>query len=171
MGFPRSACRRAVELVGEVDDSTRLAASSEWLLQHVEFLFCQANGLSCDELEPANPWQAEAARQTAADDANPLPVEIHRPASPLTFPGAEHTTMGRPSGRGALTNFELGSFLHRNGTEHAGLHPHGANAFESHALVPRDFLSKQKKRWRKDQERRGLPHMIATLDSVRPLVC
>ena len=65
MGFPRGACELALQIAGEVDAESRLAAASEWLLQHVEALGCDDDGDAARALEAANPWALAAG----ADDA------------------------------------------------------------------------------------------------------
>lgn len=111
MGFPARAGRLALHLAGEVDEDTRSAATSEWLLQHVEFVLCQESGRPSKALEAANPWS--------------------------TGEGACVTSLPRE----ASTIMEV-DWLTAWGVDPTSI------------VLPRDFLEKQRRRWRREQRRR-----------------
>ena len=137
-GFPPTACRRALTLAGEVDDSTRFAAASEWLLQHCEFVFRKEHGMSCraHEPEPANPWRLKdevehVQERLAAIAEVSVDVDEMNASANAT---SQHMVQERVLD--ALDSAMPGTS----------------------ALLPRDFLERQPKRWRKDQARRGITH-------------
>ncbi|KAL1512378.1 hypothetical protein AB1Y20_005636 [Prymnesium parvum] len=140
MGFRLAACETALALVGEVDEDTRVAAASEWLLQYVDFLFCKANGLPVTQLEPANPClrsPAELERMECAATAIARLI-CAAPARISAVSDEPDITLGTTLRTTSPTTLEtpLGVAL----------------------LLPRDFLEKQKKRWRKSQKLRNVPH-------------
>ena len=152
-GFSLTACHRAIALAGEVDDETRRAAASEWLLQHCEFLFCQQNGLPCTPLEPANPWALnegirdqkigwkrvgwhETDRRGSAAERRLITVE-------------EETDDDDDNVLGCSPRLRVPPRTPTSAAEHDDDNALGG-------LLPRDYLQRPHKRWRKDQVRRGI---------------
>uniref|UniRef100_A0A7S0NRB5 R3H domain-containing protein n=1 Tax=Calcidiscus leptoporus TaxID=127549 RepID=A0A7S0NRB5_9EUKA len=75
LGLPKSACLLAVQIAGGVDESTQLAASNEWLLQHIEALGWEQevseNGLLAPTVELANPWASRAQFRQLIEEGGP----------------------------------------------------------------------------------------------------
>merc|ERR1712226_956488 len=150
IGFPRSVGRRAVALAGGVNEMTRLAASNEWLLQHVEYLFCQANGLSTTPPEPDNPWAEPATLMPAPTSSDASTQSAGAVPSPVAY-SANSAGVG---GTNVLTRYDHAVLLR---SQQDGWQEREQDARSPpQALLPRDFLVRQPRRWRKDQLRRGV---------------
>ena len=126
MGFPARAGRRAVQLAGDVDEDTRLAAASEWLLQHIDFVCSQESGqVPTLQLEPHNPWMS------TRDEA-----------------GQGNTNNGAMDFLGVIN-------LDRDRDQDD----------VPAAILPRDFLQRQPKRWRKSQRERGVARYHCSIEA------
>lgn len=149
-GLSDGACATALAVAGGVDEHTRLAACSEWLLQQCERLCCEREKLQCAPVDAANPWGLDGSWQEGA--LAPIPESSGENSAgdgavahsaPLEAAAADSAV--------AVAAFELAS-----------------------ALLPRDFLERQHRRWRKDQARRGvrdlamLAQQLAAAERERP---
>jgi len=127
LGFPLSACKRALQIAGGVSEDTQRAAEAEWLLQHVEALGFDDDS-AVQRIERTSPWSG-------------LQLSVLN-AQAVTQQNDERSV-------------DTGSALTAPSSELGGVFA-ATDAISSSYVLPRDFLERQPRRWLKAQRLRGI---------------